>query len=198
MILPIVLALTFAFSPSLRGSHASQARQNTMANRLKLERYCNRNELEKAIAVHKLVLITDGPAYTLDKDIGSADPGHEALYRHSRPWVKTFLDQELGSAHKVTGAEFLITSLVRTDDYQRHLGRRNCNAIRGRAWWKRSSHVTGSTVDISWLGLDPKARAWLRKRLLELERRGLVEATMEHHNACFHVMVFPAYAKARP
>ena len=63
----------------------------------------------------------------------------------------------------------------------------------GRAWWKQSSHLTGSTVDISYKDISPESKAWLERKLRQMERQGLVEATEEHGSqACFHVMVFPS------
>src|SRR5882672_11346755 len=100
------LLFLFAFAPSLHGSHASQKRQNAEADRLHLERFRDRAALERAIRAWTLVKIVPTAAYELDPDIGSADPGHEELYAYARPWVKAFLDRELGAAHAVTGIRF--------------------------------------------------------------------------------------------
>lgn len=192
----LVMLLALAAVPSLRGSSDSQMRQNKEADRLGLERYRDRPALEKAVRSGRLIVITPTPAYELDSGIGSADHGHETLYAHAKPWVKTFLDRELGPVHAATGIRFRVTSLVRTETYQRALiAGGESNATHGKSRWKRSSHLTGSTIDISWLGLDRKVVAKLSKRLLDLERRNLIEATMEHHNQCFHIMVFPSYSK---
>lgn len=180
---------------SLRGGRASQARQNEMADARGLSRLKDRAELKRFIKAGLLVPVRGNESYAISKHLGSQDPGHESLYRHARPWAKAFLDDVLGEGHGRFGEEFRVTSLVRTREYQRRLGKKNRNAIVGDAGWRRSAHLTGSAVDISYLDLSPEAKRWLSKRLTELERKGLVEATMEHGQACFHVMVSPDYGK---
>ncbi len=191
----LVLLPTGAFARDpkpLAGSSASQQRQNRIADRYDLTRLRRREDLERFIKAGLLVRIDDSAAYDLDKDIGSMDPGHADLYRYARPWVKRFLDETLSEGLRETDQRFKITSLVRTEAYQRRLSRRNGNAIHGRIWWKQSSHLTGSTVDISYKDLHPKTVEWLARSLRLLERRGRVEATEERGDqACFHVMVFP-------
>lgn len=183
---------------SLKGSVVSQKRQNLAADRHRLSRLRDLGDLKRFVRKGLLVPVEDTDAYVIGPGLGCMDPDHAAWYRHARPWTKTFLDRELGAAHRETGERFRVTSLVRTRAYQRKLVRSGANAISGRKWWMRSSHLTGATVDISYKDMSKKAQRWLDKRLLALERRGLVEATKERRSYCYHVMVFPKYGEPKP
>lgn len=194
----LVLPETMAAGGPLSGSRGSQAKQNKVANRHDLTRLKDLKQLRHFIKHGLLVAVGDTDAYAIDRSLGEMDPDHAELYAHARPWVKKFLDDVLSEGHRATGTRFTITSLVRTKAYQRKLRRHNRAAASGATWWKQSSHLTGSTVDISYLGLDAEAERWLEKRLRALEKRGLIEATKEYGQACFHVMVFPEYGKAAP
>lgn len=181
-------------SGALRGSVASQKRQNSVADKWDLTRLKDVSQLKRFIEKGRLVPIVDTDAYYLDA-VGSEDPDNADLYAHARPWVKKFLDAELGAAHSDAGDRFKITGLARTKAYQKRLCRTNSAAICGSAWWKQSSHLTGSTVDISKIDMSDAARDWLRRRLIKLEAKGKIEATEEA--GCFHVMVFPDYGQTQ-
>lgn len=200
----LVLALSFLFSrplyaipKNLKGSIASQKRQNRIADRYNLTRLKDRSALKRFIKKGLLVEVVDTDAYYISVYTGYLDPGHEDLYRHTRPWVKLFLDDVLVEGHKKFGEDFKITSLVRTRWYQRRLIRKNRNAIGGRAWWQQSSHLTGSTVDISYKDMSPKLQKWFEKRLSRMERQGLIEANKEYGSRHYHIMVHPRYAKIK-
>jgi hypothetical protein len=175
---------------------ASLEYQNWMADRYRLKRYRSHVDLSADIAAGKLVRIHDTGCYCLDpKHIGQADRGRAALYAHALPAVREFLDRELCALHRATGERPKVTSLVRTAAYQRLLRRGgNPVAAPGRGN-RRSSHLTGATVDFTYLGLSEKARLIMRRRLLALMRLKAVAAVEESYSACFHVMVFPDYAK---
>jgi hypothetical protein len=195
MRLIIIPLLFLAYASPLQASTASQQRQNRAADRYGLKRFKDRAELRSSIEQGGLVPIKGTAAYELDEGLGSSDDGHQALYRHARPWTKDFLDRELSALHEATGVRFRVTSLVRTEAYQQALSRGgNRAAIHGPRWWQRSSHLTGATVDISWLDLDRRVTAQLKKRLVELQRQGQVEFIMESYHKCFHVMVLPTYS----
>lgn len=192
----LVLASAASAGPSLKGSPASQMRQNSIADKARLTRIQDRDQLKAFIKAGLLVEVVPTASFFFAKEIGEADPSHGDLYRHARPWVKKFLEDVSAECYAVTGERLEVTSLVRTAAYQRSLVRGgNRAAIRGHAWWQRSSHLTGSTVDISYLGLQPATVRWLEKKLRALEKAGLVEATEEYGNNCFHVMVFPKYGE---
>lgn len=180
---------------SLKGSVLSQKRQNRVANKAHLSRLRNIKDIQKLVRKDLLVEVKDTPAYYLGRYLGYLDAPNAAWYRFTRPWTKRFLERVLGAGHRLTGERFKVTSLVRTKIYQRKLVKKGANAISGSGWWRQSSHLTGATIDISYKNMSPKARRWLEKKLLILERKGLVEATKERRSYCFHVMVFPSYGK---
>lgn len=179
---------------ALRGGEAAQRRHNRQADADDLSRLETRGDLERFIDKGLLVPVEDTRSYYLDA-IGGHDPGHEAMYRHARPWTKRFLDRELGAGRAKFGTMFKITSLVRTGTYQGRICRSgNGAAICGDDWWEQSLHLTGATVDISKGGMGRKTLAWMRRRLVRLQQQGLVSAIEER--GAFHVFVRKAYGKA--
>lgn len=179
---------------ALRGSLAAQKQHNLDADADNLSRFESRDELKRFISKRLLVRISSTGSYYLSK-IGGHDPGHSELYRHARPWVRDYLNTELGFAHRKFGHVFKLTSFVRTDPYQKSICRSgNRAATCGGGRWKRSLHLTGAAVDISKEGMSPAVRAWMRKRLIHLQRQGLVNAIEER--GAFHVFVRRAYGSA--
>jgi len=179
---------------SLRGSKAALALENAVADRFKLERFADVTALRAAIASRKLIPLAATDAYAVDETLGELDSGNRSLYSHCRPWVKTFLDAVLGEAHRRFGGKLLVTSLVRTVAYQAAIKRAYPKAAAaGDSPARRSSHLTGSTVDITLKEMPYDTRLWLRRKLIALEKAGAVQATEER--ACFHIMVFPDFAE---
>lgn len=175
----------------LRGSATAQKRHNLDADADDLSRIENREELRKFISKKILVLISGNSSYYLSR-IGGHDPAHSELYRYARPWTKKFLDRELGTASRKFGHKFKITSLVRTATYQNSICRSgNRAATCSGGHWKQSLHLTGATVDISKVGMSSATRAWMRKRLIQLQSQGYVRAIEER--GAFHVFVRKSY-----
>lgn len=182
----------------LAGSPAALATENRVADEHSLPRYADAAELRAAVAAGKLVRVADAPAYYLDETLGEADAPNAALYAHARPWVKTFLDDLAADPARPKGLRMKVTSLVRTVEYQQRLRKKYATATSATKPGRRSSHLTGSTVDISTKDMSDEGKAWLRHKLAGLERRGLVQATEEKWGSmCFHVMVFPEYPDKR-
>ena len=181
--------------PTLRGSRAALAWENAMADRHDLSRILDVDELRRFIAAGLLVPVVSGDAYLIDPTLGEEDPANAALYAHARPSTLCFLDDLLIEGYRLHGDQYLITSLVRTQAYQRTLRRHNPAAARGRTRSERSSHLTGATVDIRTEGLSADGLRWLRDRLVELERLGAIQATEERYNGCFHIMAYPDYER---
>ncbi len=176
--------------PSHGGRQNSVERQYGIARAYRLGRIRDRAELRRWIADGRLVTLPDAPAYYLDPEsVGAEDADNAELYRYGRPWVRDFLDEVLAEGFALHGERFKITSVVRSVEYQARLRRGNRAAA--AAW--ASSHVTGSTVDISLEGLSDGAKRWLRERLWKLDRRRAVDAIEEP--GCLHVMVFPDYVR---
>ncbi len=177
--------------PPHPGKLNSVERQYGIARSYRLGRIRDAAELRRWIADGRLAPIADTEAYYLDPgSVGAEDAGNAALYRHGRPWVRDFLDEVLAEGHALAGERFKVTSVVRSVEYQARL-RRDNRAAAG-AW--ASSHVTGSTVDISLEGLSDGTKRWLRERLWRLDRQRRVIDAIEEPG-CLHIMVFPDYAK---
>lgn len=180
-------------SAALKGD-GGLVRENQMADCYGLPRIADTDQLERTIRSGDLMLIQPTEAYQLDH-VGELDPANSRMYQHARPWVKVFLDDVFGMRHAETGEVFYVTSLVRTERYQKLI--RGIRAFRrmaadGISLDRRSSHLTGATVDIRKSGFSRGTLHWLRRRLTELEAAGKVQATEER--LCFHVMVYPTYS----
>jgi hypothetical protein len=87
--------------------------------------------------------------------------------------------------HDKFGRLLPITSLVRTERYQRRLGRVNANATRVEI----PPHTTGCAFDISYRYMAADEQQFLMDRIAKLEDDGKVESLRERRNH-FHVFVF--------
>jgi hypothetical protein len=101
--------------------------------------------------------------------------------------------QERLKEKKYNNYRFRITSLLRTEEAQKNLHHHNGNAI------LRSTHVYGTTVDISYKNFyntdkdtiesSYEALQTLTKVLLEMRRECKLLAVREHKQSCFHITV---------
>lgn len=181
---------------SLRGSLQARARENAAADKHGLERYANFAAMREAQLRGDIRQVVGNDVVAIADELGEHDQARAGFYAYARPWVLLFLTDLSGDAYRPAGAKLQVTSLVRTVEYQRALRGASPNAARGKSRARLSSHLTGSTVDISTKDMSPSVKNWLRAKLLDLERRGLVQATEEKRGSmCFHVMVFPEYRK---
>jgi hypothetical protein len=115
-----------------------------------------------------------------------------ARSRYLRPWAKTFLTRLSGQFHARFGARLRVTALVRTAADQRRLRGRNGNAA-AVSGPRRSSHLTGATLDISKRFMTAAHVQWMRRVLSGLHAREVIYALEEFSQPCFHVMVHRAY-----
>ena len=115
-----------------------------------------------------------------------------AEYRYVRPWAKLFLDRISSQFRRRFGRPLRVTSLSRTVEYQNRLSRRNGNAASPYGA-KRSSHLTGASLDISKKGLTSAQVGWLRRVLLSLHQKQYLFAVEEFYQPNFHVMVYRNY-----
>ena len=176
----------FAYSePLLKGSEESQIKQNQVADAHNLTRIENDAELEQMKAEGRLVPIPVTLGIRIDERL------HER-FRYVRPWVASYLIELGRDFYNHFGTDIQINSAVRTAEHQLGISGRNKNAapVIGP---KRSLHLTGSAIDIAKLPLTREQKLWLRPRLVNLELNNTLEATEEHHQAVFHIMVFPDY-----
>ena len=155
---------------ALRGSKASVEKMYDFAESHRYPFYLTPFTLDDAIAKGKLVPLTGDQNYELTRGVGFSYSTVEA-----REFVKQFAPQYLA----VCGAPLTVTSAARPMSRQPH----NANP--------HSVHPTGIAVDIRRPYPGP-CLTWLRNALAELETRGFVEATEEHHPVHLHVAVLAA------
>lgn len=177
----VSVVCAFAEEPkvfNLRGSPAIQAYQNTRAEKEGLSRIPNDAALRRMKAKKLLVALPKNKNVVVDQRL-------KKRYRYARPWTEAFL-VDLGASFRKEfpkARPLQVNSAVRTEASQRSLRRINGNAA------KQSSHVVGSTVDIAKKGLTREEIGYLRRRLAELMKQGLIVAVEERRQAVFHVYV---------
>lgn len=113
-------------------------------------------------------------------------------YRYLRPWSKLFLDRLSSQYHARFKRKLRVTSTVRTIAYQNSMRKRNRNAASPYGP-RRSSHLTGATLDISKKGMKSKEIAWMRRVLHSLKTKGYLYAVEEFQQPTFHIMVYKNY-----
>lgn len=137
-----------------------------------------------------------------DNFLVRTDPRLDPKYRYCQPWVVDFL-LDLGEAYyfELLGGygPIQVNSAVRTVEKQRLLATRRFGRRRNPAYNanaaptegpKRSSHLTGSTIDISKLSGNTR---WLREYLWQKFDQGEIILIEETNQAVFHVMVLKHY-----
>ena len=175
---------------SLRANSDSQVIQNERANRDKLSRLEDQEMLQRFARLHLVVPVPAGAR-------GYYVHGVPTRLHYLRPWSKLFLDRLSNQFRARFGKRLRITSLIRTADYQKSLGKRNYNAAPASGK-KRSTHLTGASLDISKKGMPRAQRQWLRRVLTSLKRKGYLFAVEEFQQPNFHIMVhrnYPEYVK---
>jgi hypothetical protein len=177
------------WNPVLRGSHDSMTRHNEEIDRLQLPRIADQQQLLELERSGELVPIpeTQGLRWS---------PAIQADKRYSRPWTNQFL-QDMSEAYFTEfHAPMQVTSAVRTMEQQQKLRRHNRNAA-PEVGDLTSSHLAGTTVDLSRRGLTKSQHQWVEDYLKNLRDQGLVEAAEERRTWCFHVMVSDRYTEWR-
>jgi hypothetical protein len=115
-----------------------------------------------------------------------------AQYRYLRPWSRLFLQRLSRQYHARFHKRLRVTSLVRTVERQKQLAGSNGNAARA-AGARRSSHLTGATLDISKRFMSAAERRWMRRVLHSLKKQGYLYAIEEFRQPTFHIMVYRNY-----
>lgn len=103
----------------------------------------------------------------------------DVSFPYARPAVKVFVERLGAQYHNACGEKLVITSLTRPLSRQP----RNAHDL--------SVHPTGMAVDLR-RSRKEACRRWLENTLIELEKRGVLDATKENRPAHYHVAVFPA------
>ena len=157
-----------ARAQSLRGSAASLDRQNRQARQHDFTYLRSAAQLRRFVRGGYLVPVASNGDYSL-KDVS---------FPFARPEVKLFVERLAGQYRRACGEELVVTSLTRPQSHQP----RNASP--------RSVHPTGMAADIRRPDRG-RCRNWLEETLVDLERRRVLEATLERSPPHFHVAIFP-------
>jgi hypothetical protein len=170
----------------LRGSHDVLVHQNIIADVEGLGRIQNDAQIQEMLAAGRLAPVPAGHGLTVDSRLPSNR-------RYCRPWTADFL-ANLAHAHAVLFAHpLVVTSAVRTVQFQQHLERINGNAAPASGY-TASPHLTGQAVDIGKKGMSMREIGWMRAYLSQLQNAGLLDVEEEFHQSCFHISVYKTYA----
>lgn len=175
LVLPVLSVLALLFlatavlcAQSLDGSRESLIRQNLGAQEQGFSYLRTVADVQEFSNLGLLVPIQGNRDFELSDEIS---------FPVARPEVKTFLDWFARQYHANCGEPLVVTSLTRPTSRQPH----NASEI--------SVHPTGIALDLR--RSDHYAcRLWLEASLLDLEGRGVIEATRERWPAHYHVAVF--------
>ena len=168
--IPLVLMVlaTPAWGQSLRGSRTSVDRQNREARQHDFTFLRRPAQLERFVDAGLLVPLENDEHYRL----------HGVSFNVARPEIKLFIERLSAQYLAACDERLVVTSLTRPTS------RQPANASR------RSVHPTGMAVDLRTPG-TMACRRWLESTLLALERKRVVEATLERSPRHYHVAVFP-------
>jgi hypothetical protein len=178
---------TVALGSTAAGSHDSLVRQNVKVEEDGLERIENDAQLWQHIASKALVPVPTS------EDL-AVNPSLPEDRRYCRPWTASFL-ADLAKAHAEIfhGGSLLVSSAVRTVEFQKKLRHHNRNAAPA-VGEITSPHLTGATIDIAKSPLTAGEREWMRNYLLPLQNEGKIDVEEEFREACFHITVYKSYA----
>lgn len=168
----------------LRGTPGALSEENNLVNLDNLSRIADDKGLRRMVRLGYLKRVPRvGQGYFVSA-IGRSYKGYRDGLYTARPWVLDFLDRE-GShfSQAFRGRNFKVTSLARSEEYQKWLRRRNRNASR------RTVHTTGAALDISKTGMSAAQLEWMRRHLATLEGCNWVRATEERRQPTFHILV---------
>ncbi len=177
------------WNPVLRGSHDSMTRQNEEIDRLQLPRIADQQQLLELERTGELVPVPESQGLRWS-------PAIQADKRYSRPWTNQFLQDMSDAYYSQFHTQLQVTSAVRTMEQQQKLRRHNRNAA-PEIGDLTSSHLAGTTVDLSRRGLTKTQHEWVESYLKNLRDQQLVEAAEERRTWCFHVMVSDRYTEWR-
>jgi LysM repeat protein len=165
-----VSAAPIARAQSLLGSQESLLRQNEEARDHDFS-YLRTSADVRAFARRGLLVRLKGNSdYRLAEDYVS--------FPYARPEVKLFIERLADQYHSACGERLVVTSLTRP------ITRQPPNASH------LSVHPTGMAADLR-RSSRASCRQWLEDTLLDLEGKGVVEATREQWPPHYHVTLFP-------
>jgi hypothetical protein len=159
-----------AQAQSLLGSHDSLLKQNEEAREHDFTYLRTTADVREFVQEGFLVRLSGNSDYEL--------AGDEVSFPYARPEVKTFVERLSDQYHGACGERLVVTSLTRPITRQPP----NASVI--------SVHPTGMAVDLR-RSDSSGCRQWLETVLLDLENKGVIEATREQYPPHYHVAVFP-------
>ena len=169
----------------LRAQWSSQIVQNKRADTDDLSRMKNVAMVQRFARAGLLVRVPSRTRHYYTRYI-------PAKYSYLRPWSKLFLDRLSSQYYARFKKKLRVTSLVRTAALQISIAKRNKNAASAYGP-RRSSHLTGATLDISKKGMKQRELDWMRRVLHSIKVEGYLYAVEEFQQPAFHVMVYKNY-----
>lgn len=169
----------------LRASWNSQVIQNERADADDLSRMSDVSMIRRFANAGLLVRVPGETRHYYTRYI-------PAKYGYLRPWSKLFLDRLSRQYYSRFGKPLRVTSLVRTVALQQSIAKRNGNAAAAHGS-RRSSHLTGATLDISKNGMNRAQIDWMRTVLHSVMQKGYLYAVEEFNQPTFHIMVYKDY-----
>lgn len=171
---PVVIACLVMAAPSLLGAQSLRGSMSSVNRMYRAALAEDFSFFETSARVRRAV--STGILVRLDTDRRDLELG-DIDYPFVRPATRIFVRRLAGQYREACGAPLVVTSAVRPAT------RQPANSS------TRSVHPTGMAVDLR-RPREARCLRWLRATLLDLEGRGLVEATEERMPAHFHVAVF--------
>jgi hypothetical protein len=173
----VLLAVILFFSTSasarvaveLKGSPASMERQHSVAVEKGLRFAKTFEDIDLMLEDGELVRLPGNEHYEL-RDGLSSDA--------ARAEVRLFVERLAEEYFEATGEKLVVTSLTRAAGHQPA----NAHSL--------SVHPTGLALDLR-ISQRAESRKWIEKRLLELEAKGVLDATRENHPPHYHIALFP-------
>lgn len=171
--------------PPMKGTHEILVHQNQMAVADGLDRIEDDGQLSEMRRYKLLVSLPDNDSVWVNE----AMPANR---RYARPWTVRFLN-DLSRAHYARfHTPLVITSAVRTVEFQRHLVRINGNAAPPTGDIA-SPHLYGQAIDLGKRGMSVTEIAWMRAYLSPVETAGKIDVEEEFQQSCFHISVYRRY-----
>jgi LysM repeat protein len=163
-------AATLTDAQSLLGSRESLLRQNDEARDHDFTYLRTSADVRDFARRGLLVRVPGNGDYDIESD--------EVSFPYARPEVKLFIERLSEQYRAACGEKLVVTSLTRP------ITRQPWNAS------TLSVHPTGMAADLRRSG-SSACRGWLETVLLDLEGKGVLEATKEQYPPHYHVTVFP-------
>jgi len=184
-VFPPLAAVAESPIPPMTATRSSPLVQNRKADEDELSRMRNRAMIKRFESAGYLVRVRPQTEHYYLRSVPPA-------YRYLRPWSKTLLERLGRQFHARFHKRLRVTSLVRTVARQMELAERNGNAASATGP-RRSSHLTGATLDISKTNMTGAERQWVRRVLRQLRGGGYLYAVEEFQQPVFHIMVYRSY-----